>query len=175
MKKPDPGDYAPFYQKYIDYVETDEFVREMNRSMHLLQAFFASASELQGNFRYAPEKWSVKEVLSHIIDCERVMAYRAFVFARGEESALHNFDENLYASNSGADSRTLESLLVEHEAVRKASLQLFSSFTDEMLDRRGVASNNSITPRALAFVIIGHEIHHLIVLKERYLGKILNF
>lgn len=175
MKKPPATDFAPFYQRYIDNVESPEFIRELTRSMHFLQAFFSNIDEHKAAYRYAPGKWSVKEVLSHIIDCERVMSYRALAFSRGDLNALPNFDENLYVTNAETDRRNLDSLLREHEAVRKSTIEMFSSLSDEMLDRAGTASNNRITPRALAFVIIGHEIHHLNVLKERYVGKILNY
>ncbi len=121
------------------------------------------------DYAYADGKWTVKEVLGHIIDTERIMAYRALAFARGETQSLPGFNENDYVKNALFQRRTLPDLLTEFEMVRKSSILLFANIDDEKLARQGIASDNPVTVRALASVILGHEWHHSRILQERYL------
>jgi uncharacterized damage-inducible protein DinB len=120
--------------------------------------------------RYAPNKWSVKELVQHLVDTERVFSSRALAFARGDATELPGFDENAYAAASHADDRVLEEILEEHAAVRMASLALFTGLADEALTRRGVADGKPYSVRAIPWIVVGHELHHLAVLRERYLG-----
>jgi len=128
----------------------------------------AGVPEARGGFRYAPGKWSVKEVVGHLSDVERVMVYRALRFARGDAAPLPGFDENAYVPEAGADTRTLANLLAEWVAVRQASLAFFHSLPPGTWARRGVANGNPVSVRALAYVVAGHEHHHLEVLRTRY-------
>lgn len=174
MRRPEASEYKPYFKSYIDLVQSNEPTREMLQSMHFLHAMLTRATEQQGNYRYEEGKWTVKEMLMHIIDVERIMAYRGLAVSRKEEANLLPFDDQLYVTNSGANQRTLECLLLEHQAVRMASIRMFDGFTDEMLSRKGLSGGGPITAGAIAFIIPGHEIHHANVLKERYLGKTLN-
>ncbi len=171
MQKPQAGDYNPYFQRYIDLIHREP-LKELLRSMHMMQALLTTISEEQGEYRYAEGKWSVKEVLMHIIDVERVMAYRALCASRGDKQQLPPFDDQEYVAHSGVAQRSLESLLEEHQAVRLASIKLLEGLSNEMLDCRGNSGNHFITARAIAFIIAGHEQHHFGVLQERYVGKI---
>ncbi len=122
------------------------------------------------DFRYAPGKWSVKEILLHLIDSERVFAYRALCIARGEQTPLPGFEQDDYVPLSGAEGRSPESLLEEYRAVREATLSLFRHLPEESLTRIGKASDNPLSARAAAWIIAGHEVHHLRVIEERYGG-----
>ncbi len=127
--------------------------------------------ETMGEYRYAPEKWSVKELLCHMMDAERIFAYRALRFSRNDATALAGFEENDYAPQANAHGRTLSQLANEMIALRKATLDLYASFTPEMLQRKGPVNNNVISVINLGYVIAGHETHHRLVLTERYLKK----
>ncbi len=158
-----------FYHNYIQQVAyltlADAFAQHRTGLPHLLQQL----EEEQWSYRYAPGKWSIKEVVQHITDAERIFCYRALSFARGEKAALPGFDENNYAANSGADNRTKQSLLQEFDAVQKASSLLFSSFNEEQLAATGTANNKEIYVAAIGYIIAGHCRHHLHILQERYL------
>ena len=172
MFKPQPGDYNSYFQRYIDMVHREPIL-EMRRSMHIMHALLTTVTEEQANYRYAEGKWSVKEVLMHIIDVERVFLFRALCASRKDQQILQSFEDQEYINNCDAGSRSMESLLAEHEAVRVASIRFFEGLSEEMLDRKATMANGSfITPRAVAFVIVGHEMHHQNVLQERYVGKI---
>ncbi|HEX9108815.1 MAG TPA: DinB family protein, partial [Longimicrobiales bacterium] len=130
----------------------------------------AGMSDEQADFAYAPGKWTIKQVVGHLADTERVMSARALCFARGEQAPLPAFDENAYVDNAGFEQRTLESLVQELRAVRAASVALFDGLGAEAWTRRGTASGHGITVRALAWVIVGHELHHRAILRERYIS-----
>lgn len=132
----------------------------------------APRSEREGNFRYAPGKWTVKDVIGHLSDAERIFAYRALRIARADETPLAGFEQDDYVRTGGFGERTLADLAEEFSAVRAASLALFRSLTDAAWLRRGTASNNGITVRALAYIAAGHELHHRRVLEERYFPAI---
>lgn len=130
-----------------------------------------SIPEERGEYRYAPGKWSIKELICHTMDAERIFAYRALRFSRNDATALHGFEENDYAPQANAHSRTLQQLALEMKHLRITSIDLFASFTTEMLQRKGVASNNLISVINLGYIIAGHETHHRNILIERYLKK----
>jgi uncharacterized damage-inducible protein DinB len=129
---------------------------------------FAGRSERDGNFRYAPDKWTVKEVLGHVIDAERIFTYRALRIARGDETPLPSFEQDDYVKNGGFSARTLADLGEEFDAVRGASISLFRSFDEAAWGRRGTASQKQVTVRALGFITAGHQIHHRMILEENY-------
>jgi hypothetical protein len=169
MKRPDPSEYAPYFEKYIALVPEGEIVATLSRQADDTLKFLSRLNEAQGELRYAPDKWSVKEVVGHLIDTERIFAYRALRFARGDRTPLAGFDENNYVANAGYSERSLSSLLDEFESVRESSLSLFNYLGDAAWSRRGIANENEISVRALAWIIAGHELHHREIIRSRYL------
>lgn len=168
MNRPTAEEYNPYYGPYIASV-ADHVVNELKEQAENFPAFIRSIPKEKENYAYAPGKWTIKELLGHIIDTERIMAYRALRFARNDGQNLPGFDENDYVKHSHYAQRSLESLANEFMAVRNANLFLFESFTEEELLRRGTANHNEVSVRALVFIIAGHLSHHQKVLKERYL------
>jgi len=168
--RPDDSEYAPYYAGYIARCEGDDLGTALHDAATRFVAVVGSVPEARGDHRYAPGKWSIKEVLQHMIDCERVFAYRALRFARNDSTELHGFDEDAYAPAAEADRRTLDDLRREHAAVRAATIALFNSFAPAMLTRQGRANGNPFSVRALGWAIAGHELHHLDVIQQRYLS-----
>ena len=169
MPKPSPTNYPGYFQKYIDQVtETDFFTALQNQSAGLEQ-FLQPISEEKSMFAYAEGKWTIKEMLLHMSDTERIFCYRALCFAREEKTNLPGFDENDYAANSDANSRTWESIVQEFLVVRKATEVLFKSFSEKALARVGTANNNPATVASIGFILLGHFNHHKKILAERYL------
>ena len=170
MPKPSADTYPVYFQRYIDQVREDDLQTAFKNQSVPAVAFLQTISDETSLRRYAEGKWSIREVLQHIIDAERVFAYRALCFARGEQQVLPSFDENLYAENSHADSRGWQELIAELVATRQSTEKLFGSFTAEMLMNPGKASNYSTNAEALGFITVGHMNHHLRIIQERYLG-----
>jgi hypothetical protein len=168
--RPDPSEYAPDYAGYIAGVPDGDLLSTLERQLRESRAALAGLPEVRGDFAYAPGKWTVKEVLGHVADAERVFAYRALSFARGERAALPGFDEKAWTPASGAATRTVRDLLEELGAVRASTLALLRHLPAEAPLRRGTANGREVTVRALAWIIAGHERHHLRVLRERYLA-----
>jgi hypothetical protein len=169
VPRPVEGDCAPYYFTYINEIGTDEDILAVLAGLERsTPARLGALSEAQAGHRYAPGKWSVREVIGHVADSERVFAYRALTIARGDTTALPGFDENPWAEVSKADQRPLVDLLAELRAVRAASLALFQGFGAAEWERSGTASGKPVTVRALPYIIAGHERHHLAVLRERY-------
>ena len=167
--RPQPNEAAPYYSRYIDLVESDDIVPALDAQATEVLAFLSGISEEKSLHRYAPDRWSIRQVLSHINDTERVFAFRAFWFARGIESPLPGFDQDPCALAAKADARSWASHVEEFRSVRSATLTLFRSLGDEAWARSGMASGNPFTTRALGFITAGHVAHHIAVLKERYL------
>lgn len=163
------GEVPSYYQTYTLKVPQNDFLQVIKDSTITFVQFLEALPEDKWTFRYAPEKWSIKEILLHIIDTERIMAYRALCMSRGDQTPLPGFDQDAYVPYSNADERTVPSLIMEYKAVREASIQLFEYMDDAQIDAVGSASGNPFTPRALGFIIAGHQIHHLQVIKERYI------
>lgn len=168
IDKPNPSEYAPFYAGYISEVPAGDVLELLERQITRLRHLAAAASPAQEVFRYAPEKWSVREVFGHLIDGERVFGYRAFRIGRGDETPLAGFDENHYVSRSGYDSRQLASLADEFALVRAANLAVFQSLSENDWHRLGTANGHPVSVRALAFIMVGHLNHHLAILRDRY-------
>jgi DinB family protein len=162
-------EYGPPYARYIDRVAgSGDLLALLERQGTENQERLRAVPESRGGFRYAPGKWSVKEVVLHLADAERIMAYRALRIGRGDATPLPGFDEEAYAPLSGADAQPLHALLDEWADVRRATLSLFRHLPAEAWTRRGTASGFPVTVRALAAIIAGHERHHLHTLEERY-------
>ena len=167
---PAPSEYAAYYGGYVNLVAGDDVVAALERQTLETLALVRGLPEARGDFRYAEGKWSVKELIGHIIDGERVFTYRALRFARGDETPLPGFEQDDFVEHGNHNARTLADLADEYEAVRGATLALFRSFDDAAWQRSGVASDNEMSVRAAAYVTAGHELHHVKILRERYLS-----
>lgn len=169
ITRPSPEEYAPYYETYLQHVPADVDVLALLAAQGAAMALVvASVTAKQAEFRYAPGKWSVKQVLAHLADTERVFVFRALWFARGEEAPLPGMDENLWAETAGADARAVADFGVELAALRRHSLDLFASLPTQAWQRRGVASERTLSVRAVPWIVAGHERHHLDILRERY-------
>jgi hypothetical protein len=166
--RPAASEYAPFYAGYVARVTEDDILRVLAAQADELGALARSLPEAKQSYRYAEGKWSVREVLSHLIDGERVFGYRAFCFSRGEQAPLPSFDENQYVSEAGAHAVPLVALADEFAAVRASNLGFLRRLGDAAWTRTGTASGKPVSVRALAWIMAGHPRHHLAVLRERY-------
>ncbi|MFN2457228.1 MAG: DinB family protein [Chitinophagaceae bacterium] len=169
MVKPDLDRVPQYYHNYINLVQQDNLQEALAQHVSNAVSFLQNVPEDKWNYRYAEGKWSIKEVVQHMIDAERIFCYRALCFARKDQIPLPGFDENTYASASKADRRSKDDLLEELEFVQKASGKLFTSFDEEQLNATGIANENSVYVLAIGFIIAGHTIHHLNILQQRYL------
>ena len=167
--RPDAGEYAPYYEKYISLVPAGDVVETLSKQLDDTLALLRGLSEAQGDSRYAPGKWSVKEVVGHVLDTERIFGHRAFRFARHDETPLAGFEQDDYVRAADFGKRTLVDLLDEFEHVRRANLSLLRALDEEAWQRRGVASDNAVSVRALAYIMAGHVTHHVEIIRTRYL------
>ncbi|MFD0618123.1 DinB family protein [Paenibacillus sp. GCM10027629] len=166
--QPLDGEHATYYDRYIGLVPEGDIRGILEQQLERTTEILASLSEEQGDFRYAPDKWSIKEVIGHIADTERVMSYRLLRIARGDQTPLTGFDENAFVNGAAFASTPMSELIEDLRAVRRATNTLLRGVTDEAAARVGTANHSPISVRALAYIIAGHEIHHLNILKERY-------
>lgn len=169
-QRPDPSEYAPFYAGYVAALPEGDIVRTLEVEMHRTLALLASIPGERETHRYAPGKWSVREVVGHVIDAERVFGVRALTFARADAGPLPAFDENRWAEVSSAHDRPLVELAAEFEALRRSHLLMARGLAGDALLREGIASGRPVTVRALLWIMAGHERHHRGVLEARYLG-----
>ena len=173
IPRPAADEYAPYYGKYIDRVPAVDgdgaLAALLDRQLAETRELLAGIAESRASHRYAPGKWSIKEVVGHLADSERVFAYRALRIARGDETPLASFYENAFVPPGRFDDRALPDLVAELEAVRRATVALLRGLPAEAVARRGTASGKTVSVRALAYIIAGHERHHVQILKERYL------
>jgi hypothetical protein len=170
MARPKEGEYNPYAKNYVALTTGDDVLKELEASVVPLQNFFGGMlDEKKGSHSYAPGKWTVKQLIQHMIDAERVFAYRAMCIARGEQQPLPSFEENDYANNATAENRTLQGLISELMLMRQASLTLFRHFSTTELERTGITSGYPSTVNAIGFIIVGHAIHHMNILQKRYL------
>jgi len=171
IPRPQADEHAPYYSRYISQVPDGDLIsllrEQAMETVNLLQGLTPE----QADYAYAPGKWSVKEVIGHITDAERVFDYRALCFARKDKTPLPSFDENLYVENANFKTRTLTDLLEEFQVVRASTIHLASNLDPASFEERGTASGHGITVRALLYVIAGHERHHAELLRERYLSR----
>ena len=168
MMKPNAGEYATYYDQYISLLSEEDIMKILEYQMNSSEKFLKSISGDKGNYFYAEGKWTVKIVIGHIIDVERVMAYRALSFSRGEKQSLPGFEQDDYIANGNYNERSIDDLANEFKAVRNANLFMFRNFSEEMLKRSGIASDNKVTVLALLYIIAGHERHHINILKGKY-------
>lgn len=166
--RPEASEYAPFYHGYVTSVPDGDIVALLRSSGSELLEALGRIPETRGGHRYGPDKWTIREVIGHVVDAERIFTYRALRVARGDRTPLASFEENEYVKTAGSDARTVASLTGELAAVRESTVRLFESLPDEAWGRSGVASGKDVSLRALAYITTGHAMHHLRILRERY-------
>ncbi|HVE61527.1 MAG TPA: DinB family protein [Chitinophagaceae bacterium] len=170
MPKPDLNRVPPFYHNYVNLVMQDDLKNAFQNQKNIIDLLKSIPGE-RWDYSYADGKWTIKELVQHMIDAERIFCYRALCFARKDTVKLPGFEEDDYARNSKANQRFKESLIEELKVVQQSSVTLFNSFDEEQLDASGIANNNSNYVSAIGFIIVGHALHHKKILEERYLQK----
>ncbi|PHB52036.1 DinB family protein [Bacillus toyonensis] len=165
QKRPDANEYNPYYSTYINLIPNGDIIRILEQQMKETNLLLKDIPDSEGHFRYAPNKWSIKEVIGYIVDTERIMAYRLLSIARGETAELPGYNDDMYVLRAAQD--LLENLTV----VRQSTVHLLKSLDKEAWLQRGIANNSEVTVLALANIIAGHELHHRQIIKERYLGS----
>lgn len=168
VSPPAAGEYNPYYGRYIEQLGDADPLDALERGERECHDLLSPLGEERGRYRYAPGKWSVKDVVVHVLDTERIFAYRLLRIARGDTTPMPGFEQNDYAATAEADRRSLADILSEYHAVRSATLHLVQSLSGEALARRGTASGHPVSARALVYIIAGHERHHLRILREQY-------
>lgn len=170
ISKPQPGEYSPMAAGYVAKVPSGPILDILEYLRDSTYSFFSRMTEEQANYAYEPGKWTIKEVLAHMIDTERVFSFRAFCFSRGEQQPLPGFSQDDYMRHANIDHRTIQDLAEEFKAVRTSTLYVYNSLTDEQAMLIGNASNHPVSVRALVYMTAGHELHHLDILKQRYIN-----
>lgn len=171
VSKPATDEYPQWFAGEIEPVEYNDLIGGLDKSFRLTLPFLEKLTKEDLVYRYAPNKWSIKQMWQHVNDVERVLSYRALRYARQDPTILSGFDENKYGEVSNADSREFNAILFEYTAVRRSTIELFKSFTEEMFMYRGTTGQSNMTVRSLGYLILGHEIHHVNTIKERYLKR----
>lgn len=171
IKRPEDSEYPPFYKTYISLIRTEDILYLLENQGDGFFAFIKEIEDSKADYRYAEGKWSVREVVGHIIEVERIMAYRALAISRGDQQSLPGMDENLYIEKSNYRNISLNDLAEEFKHVRKGNIYLFNSFTKEMVERKGIANGSEITVAALIYIAAGHLNHHVQILRDRYLNN----
>jgi hypothetical protein len=169
--RPQAGEFATYYGRYVDLTTEDDVVAALDAQSHETATLLGGISEQQAAHRYEPDKWSIKQIVGHMTDGERIFGYRALCIARGDTTPLPGFEQDPYVANAASDDRPIADLVEELAAVRRANVMMLRALPAEAWDRVGTASDSPISVRALAFTILGHERHHLRILRERYLGN----
>lgn len=171
MQRPSTHEYPqnPYFSRYIEKVDNEPITEVLNTQMKYILNLYENLSESQLLFRYAEGKWSLKELLGHLTDSERIFSYRALCIARGEKQALPGFDENEYMEAANFDQESVASLVRQYQCCRQSTLALLEGLNDHMLSQMGNANGNAVSARALIWMIAGHEKHHLDIIAERYL------
>jgi len=170
LSRPAADEYNAYYDRYITKVPDGDIVQILATQIASTLQLLESIPESKGDYRYAEGKWTVKESVLHVIDAERIFGYRALRIARGDKTPLPGFEQDDYVPFSRAGERTVRDIAEELGDVRRSSVALFAHLDEEAMSRRGTASNNPVTPRALAYIIAGHERHHVAILREKYLS-----
>jgi hypothetical protein len=172
IARPEAGEYAPYYERYISLIvprsQGEDILDTLDQQRRDTMLLLCSRDDEAGDFRYAPEKWSAKEVLGHVCDTERIFAYRALRIARADATPVEGFEQDDYVRNGPFAQRPLADLVEDFIAVRRATLSLLRNLDEAAWKRRGIANKNEVTVRALAYIIAGHELHHRRILEEKY-------
>jgi len=169
MNRPETSEYAPYYERYISLVADSDIVGVLGAQPTRLQDMLTALPEDKGEFRYSEGKWSIKELLGHIIDGERIFAYRAYRISRGDETPIEGFEQDGYIEHAHSNDRSFADILEEISLLRRANLIFIKNLSDEGWLRIGTASDASVSTRALVYIMAGHVEHHLAILKDRYL------
>jgi uncharacterized damage-inducible protein DinB len=169
MSRPAKTEYAPYYETYISLVPDGNIVDILEDQASGVERIYTGIPEVRGPYAYAEGKWSIKEMLGHLIDGERIFMYRIFRISRGDKTPIEGFEQDIYIENARSNSRTFADMLAEFAALRKANVIAYRHFSDEDWGRVGTANNVEITTRAMAYIAAGHITHHLNILKSRYL------
>jgi DinB superfamily len=170
MNKPTPDNYPEYFQRYINQVKEDDLKLAFKAQMPAAELFFKSISDELSNLKYAPDKWTIKEVLQHAIDTERIFSYRTLCIGRGEQKVLPGFDEKIYAKNAHAATRNWQDLIDEFIIVRRSTDYLYNSLSEDALRTIGNVNDYKISAAAVGFITVGHLTHHIRIIQERYLG-----
>jgi hypothetical protein len=168
VSRPQPGEYAPYYERYINLIQGEEILNTLDQQRRETMLLLSGRDDEDGDFRYAPEKWSAKEVIGHVCDTERIFAYRALRISRADSTPTEGFEQDDYVRNGPFAQRPLSDLVEDFIAVRRATLSLLRDLDEAAWLRRGIANNSEVTVRALAYIIAGHEVHHRSILEEKY-------
>jgi hypothetical protein len=168
-RRPANHEFGTYYAAYIKLVEGDDLLAILKKGKRVVSDFLQKIPKSKWDYSYGKEKWTIKEVLVHLIDTERVFAYRALRIARGDKTALSGFEQNDFVDHSSAYKRTPASIIAEYKAVREATIQLFKNLDSESLGHIGKASKNPLSALAAGYIIAGHEIHHLTIVRDKYL------
>jgi len=171
ISRPEPGEYAPYYDRYISLVPGNDILPTLESQRRQMLLLLSGRDEADGDFRYAPDKWTVKEVLGHVCDTERIFAYRALRVSRGDRTPIEGFEQDDYVRNGPFANRPLAELIEDYIAVRRATLTLFRNLDEPAWVRRGIANKNEVSTRAIAYTMAGHELHHRCILEEKYFAK----
>ena len=171
IHKPNPDEYPPYYNRYINLIPDDNILIRLDSQKLAMSDLLSGIGEEAANYRYEPEKWSIKEVIGHVIDVERIFVYRALRFARDDKTSLPEFNQDDYVKQANFDGRTLINLADEFNAVRESTYTLFAGFSPDFFDREGMASGFRFTVRSIPFIIAGHELHHRQIIQSKYLRK----
>ena len=169
--RPKADEHIAYYSTYIDRVPDGNIVDTLSRQTSETLAFLRAIPETKADYRYAPGKWSIKEIIGHLADGERVFQYRAFRFSRADDTPVPGFDENLYVENAPFSRLRTRDLIDDLEHLRRSTIHMFASMDEEAFARRGVANGDEVSVRAIAYIMAGHETHHLQVMRERYLNS----
>ncbi len=169
--KPEPDEYAPYYEKYVSLISEDDILATVEKQPLEIEALLSARKEADGDLRYAPGKWSVKEVLGHVIDTERIFSYRALRIARNDRTPMEGFEQDDYVKYGPFGQCSLAALVEEFKSVRLATVSLFRGLDEAAWMRRGVANKNEVSVRAIAYIIAGHELHHKKILQEKYFAQ----
>ena len=167
--RPQPGEYTPYYDRYISLVPANDILAALEDQRRQMLLLLCGRAEADGDIRYVPDKWSLKEVLGHVNDTERIMSYRALRISRGDATPIEGYEQDDYVRNGPFTGLPLADLIEDYIAVRRATVSLFRNLDEAAWTRRGVANKNEVTVRALAYIIAGHELHHRRIIEEKYL------
>ena len=170
IARPPSGEYAPYYERYISLAAGSDILGTLDAQRRQTMLLLSGRDEIDGDFRYAPDKWNAKEVLGHVCDSERIFAYRALRIARGDQTPIEGYEQDDYVRNGPFASAPFSEIIEDYIAVRRATLTLLRNLDEAAWARRGVANKNEVSVRALAYIIAGHELHHRRILEEKYFG-----
>ena len=169
--RPEPSEYAPYYDRYISLVPGEDILSALDSQRRQTMVLLCGRDDADGDFRYAPGKWTAKQVLGHLCDTERIFAYRALRIARGDQTPIEGYEQDDYVRNGPFEQVPLPEMIEDYIGVRRATLTLFRNLDEPAWSRRGIANKNEVTVRALAYIIAGHELHHRRILEEKYFSR----